>query len=88
MFRFFFISEIMNDERNAKHVEAFQLLFLLIPPPNRTLLQSLLELLSLVVENPRNLMTAHNLALVFSPNIMTKKTVSVTGQRSSSLSCH
>lgn len=53
-----------------KMIEAFQLLFLLVPPPNRMLLQQLLELLNLVFKNPHNKMTAHNLAVVFSPNIM------------------
>ncbi|XP_022810310.1 rho GTPase-activating protein 19-like [Stylophora pistillata] len=59
------VTEIRNDESNAKMIEAFQLLFLLVPPPNRMLLQQLLKLL-----NPHNKMTAHNLAVVFSPNIM------------------
>lgn len=64
------ITEIRNDESSAKMIEAFQLLFLLVPPPNRMLLQQLLELLNLTSKNPYNKMTAHNLAVVFSPNIM------------------
>ncbi|XP_020605970.1 rho GTPase-activating protein 19-like [Orbicella faveolata] len=64
------ITEIRNDESSAKLIEAFQLLFLLVPPPNRMLLQQLLELLSLVTKTPHSKMTAHNLAVVFSPNIM------------------
>jgi len=63
-------AEIRNDESSAKLIEAFQLLFLLVPPPNRMLLQQLLELLSLVTKTPHSKMTAHNLAVVFSPNIM------------------
>lgn len=64
------ITEIRNDESSAKLIEAFQLLFLLVPPPNRMLLQQLLELLNLVSKTPHSKMTAHNLAVVFSPNIM------------------
>jgi len=64
------VTEIRNDKSNAKLTEALQLLFLLVPPQNRMLLQQLLELLNLVAENPHSKMTAHNLALVFSPNIM------------------
>jgi len=64
------LAEIRNDKSNAKLTEALQLLFLLVPPQNRMLLQQLLELLNLVAENPHSKMTAHNLALVFSPNIM------------------
>ena len=67
--------EIRNDESSAKMIEAFQLLFLLVPPPNRMLLQQLLELLNLTSKNPYNKMTAHNLAVVFSPNIMGFKEV-------------
>ena len=63
-------AEIHNDESSAKLIEAFQLLFLLVPPPNRMLLQQLLELLNLVTKTPHSKMTAHNLAVVFSPNIM------------------
>lgn len=63
-------AEIRNDESSAKLIEAFQLLFLLVPPPNRMLLQQLLELLNLVSKTPHSKMTAHNLAVVFSPNIM------------------
>ena len=67
--------EIRNDESSAKMIEAFQLLFLLVPPPNRMLLQQLLELLNLTSKNPYNKMTAHNLSVVFSPNIMGFKEV-------------
>ena len=73
--RCFHLPEIRNDVRNTKHIEAFQLLFLLIPPENRELLHSLLMLLHLVYDNQHNKMTAHNLAVVFSPNIMHKKKV-------------
>lgn len=62
--------EIPNDESEAKLIEALQLLFLLVPPQNRMLLQQLLGLLNLVAKNVNSKMTAHNLALVFSPNIM------------------
>ena len=73
--RCFHLPEIQNDARNTKHIEAFQLLFLLIPPENRELLHSLLMLLHLVYDNQHNKMTARNLAVVFSPNIMHKKKV-------------
>lgn len=66
----FLFAEIRNDESSAKLIEALQLLFLLVPPPNRVLLQQLLELLNLVTKTPHSKMTAHNLAVVFSPNIM------------------
>ncbi|XP_078354398.1 rho GTPase-activating protein 19-like [Oculina patagonica] len=68
------ITEIRNDESSAKLIEAFQLLFLLVPPPNRMLLQQLLELLNLVTKNPHSKMTSHNLAVVFTPNIMDFRT--------------
>ncbi|XP_032221924.2 rho GTPase-activating protein 19 isoform X1 [Nematostella vectensis] len=64
------VTEISNDQGNAKHVEALQLLFLMIPPENRSLLHNLLELLKLVLENPNNKMTAYNLAVVFCPNVL------------------
>lgn len=67
--------EIPNDESEAKLIEALQLLFLLVPPQNRMLLQQLLGLLNLVAKNADSKMTAHNLALVFSPNIMDFKKV-------------
>ena len=69
--------EIPNDESEAKLIEALQLLFLLVPPQNRMLLQQLLGLLNLVAKNANSKMTAHNLGLVFSPNIMDFKKVQV-----------
>ena len=73
----FLFAEIRNDESSSKLIEALQLLFLLVPPPNRVLLQQLLELLNLVTKTPHSKMTAHNLAVVFSPNIMDMRKVAI-----------
>lgn len=71
----FFIPEIHNDQDNAKHIEALQLLFLMIPPENRTLLYYLLDLLNMISNNTDSKMTPHNLAVVFCPTILYNKKV-------------
>lgn len=74
----FYFAEINNDQDNSKHKEALQLLFLMIPPENRTLLYHLLDLLNRIRNNPENKMTSHNLAVVFCPTILYTKKVKIT----------
>ncbi|KAM8924488.1 rho GTPase-activating protein 19 [Pelodytes ibericus] len=57
-----------------KQIEALQLLFLLLPSPNRNLLKLLLDLLyQTAKKQDRNKMSAHNLALMFAPHIIWPK---------------
>ncbi|XP_053306010.1 rho GTPase-activating protein 19 [Spea bombifrons] len=57
-----------------KQIEALQLLFLLLPSPNRNLLKLLLDLLyQTAKKQDRNKMSAHNLALMFAPHIVWPK---------------
>ncbi|KAL6101833.1 arhgap19 [Pungitius sinensis] len=72
------------DERGDKtnvpdkehQVEAFQLLFMLLPPANRSLLKLLLDLLYHTARNQHiNKMSAINLATMFAPHILWPKNV-------------
>ncbi|XP_053548936.1 rho GTPase-activating protein 19 [Bombina bombina] len=57
-----------------RQIEALQLLFLLIPSPNRNLLKLLLDLLyQTAKKQDYNKMSAHNLALMFAPHIIWPK---------------
>ncbi|KAM4703476.1 rho GTPase-activating protein 19 [Rhinophrynus dorsalis] len=57
-----------------RQIEALQLLFLLLPSPNRNLLKLLLDLLyQTAKKQDRNKMSAHNLALMFAPHIIWPK---------------
>ncbi|XP_018421233.1 PREDICTED: rho GTPase-activating protein 19 [Nanorana parkeri] len=59
-----------------RQMEALQLLFLLLPSPNRNLLKLLLDLLyQTAKKQDRNKMSAHNLALMFAPHIIWPKNV-------------
>ncbi|XP_072280421.1 rho GTPase-activating protein 19 [Pyxicephalus adspersus] len=59
-----------------RQIEALQLLFLLLPSPNRNLLKLLLDLLyQTAKKQDRNKMSAHNLALMFAPHIVWPKNV-------------
>ncbi|XP_077311787.1 rho GTPase-activating protein 19 [Lithobates pipiens] len=59
-----------------RQMEALQLLFLLLPSPNRNLLKLLLDLLyQTAKKQDRNKMSAHNLALMFAPHIVWPKNV-------------
>lgn len=70
---FIFSLDIENKE---KQIKALQLLFLLIPPENRHLLQLLLQLLHEIANNKENKMNARSLAVVFAPSVMLYKHVS------------
>lgn len=59
-----------------KQTKALQLVFLLIPPANRHLLQQLFELLHEIANIKENKMSACSLALVFAPSIIQYKHVS------------
>ncbi|XP_028391263.1 rho GTPase-activating protein 19-like isoform X2 [Dendronephthya gigantea] len=61
----------LGDEE--KQIKALQLLFLLIPPANRHLLQQLLELLHEIANIKENKMSACSLALVFAPSVIQYK---------------
>ncbi|XP_028829514.1 rho GTPase-activating protein 19 isoform X2 [Denticeps clupeoides] len=57
-----------------RQIEALQLLFMLLPTANRTLLKLLLDLLYQTAKHQdRNKMSAHNLALMFAPHVMWPK---------------
>ncbi|PNJ86822.1 ARHGAP19 isoform 1, partial [Pongo abelii] len=57
-----------------RQIEALQLLFLILPPPNRNLLKLLLDLLyQTAKKQDKNKMSAHNLALMFAPHVLWPK---------------
>uniref|UniRef100_A0A8C8R8E2 Rho GTPase-activating protein 19 n=1 Tax=Pelusios castaneus TaxID=367368 RepID=A0A8C8R8E2_9SAUR len=59
-----------------RQIEALQLLFLILPPPNRNLLKLLLDLLyQTAKKQDKNKMSAHNLALMFAPHILWPRSV-------------
>lgn len=59
-----------------RQVEAFQLLFLILPSANRSLLKLLLDLLYHTARNQQiNKMSAINLATMFAPHIIWPKNV-------------
>ncbi|XP_066549007.1 rho GTPase-activating protein 19 isoform X2 [Amia ocellicauda] len=59
-----------------RQIEALQLLFMLLPPTNRSLLKLLLDLLYQTArQQDKNKMSAYNLALMFAPHILWPKNV-------------
>uniref|UniRef100_A0A673AQ93 Rho GTPase-activating protein 19 n=1 Tax=Sphaeramia orbicularis TaxID=375764 RepID=A0A673AQ93_9TELE len=65
-----------NMPDKERQIEAFQLLFMLLPPPNRSLLKLLLDLLYHTARNQHvNKMSALNLATMFAPHIIWPKNV-------------
>ncbi|XP_070636691.1 rho GTPase-activating protein 19 isoform X2 [Bos indicus] len=57
-----------------RQIEALQLLFLILPPPNRNLLKLLLDLLyQTAKKQDKNKMSAYNLALMFAPHVLWPK---------------
>uniref|UniRef100_A0A665VFX7 Rho GTPase-activating protein 19 n=1 Tax=Echeneis naucrates TaxID=173247 RepID=A0A665VFX7_ECHNA len=68
--------EKTNVPDKERQIEAFQLLFMLLPPANRSLLKLLLDLLYHTACNQRiNKMSAINLATMFAPHIIWPKNV-------------
>ncbi|KAM9449737.1 rho GTPase-activating protein 19 [Clarias gariepinus] len=66
-------TSVPNKERQ---LEALQLLFMLLPPANRSLLKLLLDLLyQTAKQQEKNKMSAFNLALMFAPHIIWPKNV-------------
>ncbi|XP_048362956.1 rho GTPase-activating protein 19 [Sphaerodactylus townsendi] len=62
-----------------RQIEALQLLFLILPPPNRSLLKLLLDLLyQTAKKQDKNKMSAHNLALMFAPHILWPRNVTTS----------
>ncbi|XP_054839102.1 rho GTPase-activating protein 19 [Eublepharis macularius] len=62
-----------------RQIEALQLLFLILPPPNRNLLKLLLDLLyQTAKKQDKNKMSAHNLALMFAPHILWPRNVTAS----------
>ncbi|XP_029304989.1 rho GTPase-activating protein 19-like isoform X1 [Cottoperca gobio] len=65
-----------NMPDKERQIEAFQLLFMLLPPANRSLLKLLLDLLYHTARNQHiNKMSAINLATMFAPQIIWPKNV-------------
>ncbi|XP_047458185.1 rho GTPase-activating protein 19-like [Mugil cephalus] len=65
-----------NVPDKERQIEAFQLLFMLLPPANRSLLKLLLDLLYHTARNQHvNKMSAINLAKMFAPHIIWPKNV-------------
>ncbi|XP_040905002.1 rho GTPase-activating protein 19-like [Toxotes jaculatrix] len=65
-----------NVPDKERQIEAFQLLFMLLPPANRSLLKLLLDLLYHTARNQHiNKMSAKNLATMFAPHIIWPKNV-------------
>lgn len=63
-----------------RQIEAFQLLFMLLPAANRSLLKLLLDLLHHTARNQHvNKMSAINLATMFAPHIIWPKNVRAVG---------
>lgn len=70
-----------NVPDKERQIEALQLLFLILPPPNRNLLKLLLDLLyQTAKKQDKNKMSAYNLALMFAPHVLWPKNVSVEGK--------
>ncbi|KAJ3610672.1 hypothetical protein NHX12_022764 [Muraenolepis orangiensis] len=66
-----------------RQIEAFQLLFMLLPPANRSLLKLLLDLLYHTARNQHtNKMSAINLATMFAPHIIWPKHVTANNLQS------
>ncbi|KAG9260119.1 rho GTPase-activating protein 19 [Astyanax mexicanus] len=62
-----------------RQIEALQLLFMLLPPANRSLLKLLLDLLyQTAKKQDKNKMSAHNLAIMFAPHIIWPKNVTAS----------
>lgn len=69
-------TSVPNKERQ---IEALQLLFMLLPPANRSLLKLLLDLLyQTAKQQDKNKMSAFNLALMFAPHIIWPKNVGLS----------
>lgn len=69
-----------NVPNKERQIEAFQLLFMLLPPANRSLLKLLLDLLYHTARNQHiNKMSAINLATMFAPHIIWPKNVRILG---------
>lgn len=69
-----------NVPDKERQIEAFQLLFMLLPPANRSLLKLLLDLLFHTARNQNvNKMSAINLATMFAPHIIWPKNVKTFG---------
>lgn len=69
-----------NVPDKERQIEAFQLLFMLLPPANRSLLKLLLDLLYHTARNQHvNKMSAINLATMFAPHVIWPKNVTTTG---------
>ncbi|XP_057704163.1 rho GTPase-activating protein 19-like [Corythoichthys intestinalis] len=65
-----------NTPDKERQIEAYQLLFMLLPPANRSLLKLLLDLLYHTARNQHvNKMSAINLATMFAPHIIWPKNV-------------
>ncbi|XP_039994743.1 rho GTPase-activating protein 19-like isoform X2 [Xiphias gladius] len=68
-----------NVPDKERQIEAFQLLFMLLPPANRSLLKLLLDLLYHTARNQHiNKMSAINLAIMFAPHIIWPKNVTAS----------
>ncbi|KAF3708248.1 Rho GTPase-activating protein 19 Rho-type GTPase-activating protein 19 [Channa argus] len=68
-----------NVPDKKRQIEAFQLLFMLLPPANRSLLKLLLDLLYHTARNQHiNKMSAINLATMFAPHIIWPKNVTAS----------
>ncbi|XP_045927279.1 rho GTPase-activating protein 19-like isoform X2 [Micropterus dolomieu] len=71
--------EKTNVPDKERQIEAFQLLFMLLPPANRSLLKLLLDLLYHTARNQNiNKMSAINLATMFAPHIIWPKNVTAS----------
>ena len=69
-----------------RQIEALQLLLMLLPAANRSLLKLLLELLYHTAKRQdTNKMSAYNLALMFAPHVLWPRYVSTSGAWASAL---
>uniref|UniRef100_A0A8D2LEZ0 Rho GTPase-activating protein 19 n=1 Tax=Varanus komodoensis TaxID=61221 RepID=A0A8D2LEZ0_VARKO len=68
-----------NIPDKERQIEALQLLFLILPAPNRNLLKLLLDLLyQTAKKQDKNKMSAHNLSLMFAPHILWPRNVTAS----------
>eukprot|EP00794_Sanderia_malayensis_P005245 gene5245-5909_t len=70
------VAEMDSSVSYKKRLKALQLLSVMLPPLNRIVFKKLVGLLHMVSQNPINLMTSKNLAVVIAPNVCAKTKIS------------
>lgn len=76
-----------SDRSRTNTLKALQLLMLMLPGDNYCLLRPLLTLLHRTAKVPENLMTADNLAIIFTPHFLCSKTMTGAELQTISKTC-